>query len=185
MTVPSAFVTALAARPVLHTSRLCLRTPVEADIPAIIAIAGDWEVARRLARMPHPYTAEHARYFLDVVVPAELVWAIVERASGDVVGVVGLSAGGDHLELGYYIAQPHWGRGLATEAGAVVVAYGAGLVGQGALRSGYFADNPASGRVLAKLGFIAVAQAERPCLTTGETKRSVEVAMVPGRNTST
>ena len=64
---------ALADRPVLHTDRLLLRRPDERDIPAIVDIAGDWEVARRLARMPHPYTISNARFFLDVVVPSELV----------------------------------------------------------------------------------------------------------------
>ncbi len=173
---------ALAARPVLRTARLELRRPVEEDTPAIVAIAGDWEVASRLSRMPHPYGPENARVFLDEIVPVELVWGIIERTSGELVGMIGLSADKipGSIELGYYVAQAHWRRGIATEAGAVVAAYGAGLVGQTRLRSGYFADNPASGRVLEKLGFVVLHMSERPCLATGGTKPSVELGFPPG-----
>jgi RimJ/RimL family protein N-acetyltransferase len=173
---------ALMSRPVLRTARLELRRPADRDIAAIVAIAGDWEVARHLSRMPHPYGREDARFFLDEIVPAELIWAIVERNSGLVVGMIGLSAHRipGSIELGYYIARTHWRRGLATEAGAVVTAYGAGLVGQARLRSGYFADNPASGRVLEKLGFVVLHLSERHCLTTGDRKPSIEMGFVPG-----
>ena len=58
----------------------------------------------------------------------------------------------------------------------MVAAYGAGLVGQQRLRSGYFADNPASGRVLEKLGFVNLYPSTRHCLTTGEDKPSMEMA---------
>lgn len=177
------FADALACRPVLHTNRLVLRMPVEQDIPTIIVIVGDWEVASRLARVPHPYTEEDARFFLNEIAPAELTWAIVERASQEMVGVIGLARRADSpgaLELGYYVARPHWGRGFATEAGAVVVAYGAGLVGQPQLKSGYFSDNPASGRVLEKLGFTILHASERPCLATDGMKPSFELGFPQG-----
>ena len=67
-----AYKDALASYPVLHTTRFSLRKPVEKDIPAIVSIAGDWEVASRLARMPHPYSEENAHFFLAEIVPHEL-----------------------------------------------------------------------------------------------------------------
>ncbi len=180
MTTPSdqAYAEALASPPVLHTARLVLRRPERRDIPAIVRIAGDWEVASRLSRMPHPYTEDHARYFLAEIVPNELTWAMADRTSDAMIGAIGLVPRGEPagtVELGYYVAPSHWGQGHATEAGSAVAAYGAGLVGQRRLRSGYFADNPASGRVLRKLGFVALHTAERPCLTTGHAKPSIEV----------
>ena len=174
----AAYEKALASRPVLHTARFVLRMPIEQDIPAIVAIAGDWEVASRLARMPHPYSEENARFFLAEIVPAELVWSIIDRASVEMVGVIGLAPceqADDTIELGYYVGRENWGKGIATEASAVVAAYGVGLVGQRQLRSGYFVDNPASGRVLEKLGFVRLHAAERPCLATGGAKPSIEV----------
>jgi RimJ/RimL family protein N-acetyltransferase len=80
---------ALVDRAILETPRLKLRPPAEPDLQAIAAIAGDWEVASRLSRMPHPYSEADARFFLDIVVPEELVWLIEERSSHGVVGVIG------------------------------------------------------------------------------------------------
>lgn len=170
---------ALASRPILHTTRLFLRMPQEKDISALIDIVGDWEVASRLARIPYPYTEEHARFFLDEVVPAELAWSIIDRATTQMVGIVGLAPYAQEagtIELGYYLGRQHWGNGIATEASAVVAAYGAGLIGQRRLKAGYFEDNPGSGRVLQKLGFVRVGTFERHCLTTNEVKPSVEMA---------
>lgn len=171
---------ALSICPVLLTDRLLLRRPGEQDIAAIIEIAGDWEVASRLARMPHPYTVSDARFFLDAIVPTELVWSIVWQASEQVVGIIGLTATDDDpptAEIGYYVAQKEWGKGIATEAGATVVAFGVELFGRRQLTSGYFADNPASGRVLEKLGFRPIGVAERPCLTEGNVKPSIKMQL--------
>jgi RimJ/RimL family protein N-acetyltransferase len=171
---------ALLDRPVLHSERLVLRVPTEHDIPSIIAIAGDWEIASRLARMPHPYGEAEARFFLDTIVPAELVWLIVERSSDLVIGCVGIAQDDDSpetVELGYYVAREHWGRGIATEAGSVILAYGIGLVGRSRMTAGHFADNPASGRVLEKLGFRQTGLSERPCLAIGALKPSIEMRL--------
>jgi RimJ/RimL family protein N-acetyltransferase len=155
--------------------------PTEHDISAIIGIAGDWEIASRLARMPHPYSEAEARFFFDTIVPAELVWLIVERSSGLVIGCVGIAQDDNSpetVELGYYVAREHWGHGIATEAGSVILAYGIGLVGRSRITAGYFADNPASGRVLEKLGFRQAKLSERPCLAIGGLKPSIEMKLV-------
>lgn len=174
-----AYADALLTRPVLHTPRLVLRTPTEADIPAIVAIAGDWEVARRLGRMPHPYGEPDARFFLDLILPAELAWAIVERGTGRMIGMAGLAPKPDTVELGYYVARDRWGEGVATEAAAVVAAFASGLVGQRSLRSSCFFDNPASGRVLEKLGFVPLHRSERPCLAMGGPRPCIEFGFAP------
>jgi len=165
----------------LDTPRLHLRRPVEQDADAIISIAGDWEVARRLARVPHPYTDADARYFLNHVVPNEPTWAIVWRESRRLVGMMGLAPAPDRrsAELGYYIARDQWGRGIATEAGLAITRYAVESFGYVKLTSGYHQDNPASGRVLAKLGFTRAGTSSRPCLAEGKDKSSFEVEWVP------
>jgi RimJ/RimL family protein N-acetyltransferase len=161
----------------LDTARLHLRRPVEQDADAIISIAGDWEVARRLARVPHPYTDADVRFFFSHVVANEPTWAILWRATRRVIGMVSLvpAPDGRSAELGYYIARDHWGRGVATEAALAVTRVGFESFGYLKLTSGYQTDNPASGRVLAKLGFTIVGTASRPCLAEGADKSSVEV----------
>jgi RimJ/RimL family protein N-acetyltransferase len=166
-------------RPVLETQRLLLRRPDARDIASIVAIVGDWEVARRLARVPHPYGETDAQFFLDVIVPNEWVWAITWRVSGELVGMVGLTpeAGQDAAELGYYVDRRYWGIGIATEAAKSVLDYGIHVLGLRRLTSGYFLDNPSSGRVLSKLGFVEVGRAERSCLATGSIESSVEMRL--------
>jgi RimJ/RimL family protein N-acetyltransferase len=56
-------------------------------------------------------------------------------------------------EIGYWIARPYWGQGYATEAAGGVLEV-ARLLGHGRVSAGHFVDNPASGRVLRKLGFV-------------------------------
>jgi RimJ/RimL family protein N-acetyltransferase len=158
-----------------------LRQPIEQDAEAISAIAGDWAVARRLGRMPHPYTDTHYRFFLDHVVPNEPTWVILWRQTESIIGVIGLKpdADGKSAELGYYIARNCWGRGVATEAARAVVHAGVSSLGYRRLKSGYHMDNPASGRVLTKVGFTVVGTSNRYCLAEGWDKPSVEVALNP------
>lgn len=169
-------------RPVLTTQRLVLRRPQDDDISAIIDIVGDLRVSRQLARIPHPYGEVDARFFLDQIVPSEFVWALTLRTSAQLVGMAGLSATDhpDEAELGYYLAPAHWGFGLATEAGRAILDYGFDVAGFASVTAGHFAENPASGRVLSKLGFVETGRAERPCLATGLTMMSVEMHLGAG-----
>jgi ribosomal-protein-alanine N-acetyltransferase len=167
----------------LFTPRLQLRRPLQADAASIIAIAGDWEVARRLARVPHPYTQEHFQFFIDSVVPEEPTWAIVRRQTEELIGVISLAPddGGQSGEMGYYIARPFWGRGFATEAAQAIVRMGFDVFGYVKLTSGYHADNPASGRVLDKLRFKPCGRSTRPCLADGIMKPSIDVELLECR----
>jgi len=171
-------------RPDLATERLVLRQPQEADIPAIVGIVGDLSVARTLSRIPHPYGEADARFFLDQIVPRELVWALALRSSAQVVGMAGLSPTDDpdEAELGYYLAPAQWGRGLATEAARAIIGYGFGTAGFTSIVAGHFIENPTSGNVLRKLGFVETGRAERSCLATGLTVMSAELRLEgPGR----
>ncbi len=82
-------------RPVLYAPPLILRRPEPRDSDAIVRICGDAEIARRLARVPHPYGATDAAFFLDHVVPHEWVWAITLDGDDTLIGVVGLTPGDD------------------------------------------------------------------------------------------
>lgn len=166
-------------RPTLETERLILRRPEERDIPAIIAIAGDLEVSRHLSRVPYPYTEADAHFFLAEVVPHEWTWGITLRPLDTLVGMVGLTpeADPDTAELGYYVDRRHWGKGIATEAGRRVIQYGLDVLKLRRITSGHFHSNPASGRVLGKLGFFPTGQGERSCLATGVSEPSADMLL--------
>jgi RimJ/RimL family protein N-acetyltransferase len=73
--------------------------------------------------------------------------------AGQAIGATSLRAlEAGNLELGYWLAAEHWGRGLATEAARAMVVFGFEKLGAEAINSGHFIDNPASGRVLEKAG---------------------------------
>lgn len=139
-----------------RTDRLLLRPGWAEDAPALARAIADEAIVRNLAAAPWPYGIEEARAFLhaprDSVLPTFLLF---RRTDGDpeLIGAAGFSRkphGG--VELGYWIARAHWGQGFATEACAQLVEI-ARTLGLCRLEAAYFIDNPASGRVLEKLGF--------------------------------
>ena len=156
----------------ITTERLILRRPEPADTPRLAAFAGDLAVARMLSPVPHPYTEADAEAFVARCAdppPGERVFAV---ADGDgLAGVVGFqrSEGEVLVEVGYWYGPPCWGRGYASEALAAVMRRAADEWGLRALSSGHFIDNPASGRVLEKAGFLYTgARPPRMSLARGE-----------------
>ena len=139
-----------------RTARLLLRPGWAEDARALAGAIADERIVRNLATAPWPYGLRDAEAFLarprDPVLPSLLIFA---RTDGDprLVGECGFGrkpSGG--VELGYWIALPFWGRGYATEAGEALVDIARALR-LPRLQASYFLDNPASGRVLEKLGF--------------------------------
>ncbi len=139
-----------------RTERLLLRPGWAEDAPALAKAIADETIVRNLASAPWPFSLRDAEAFLaaprDPVLPSLLIF---ERTDGEpvLVGACGLGrrASGS-VELGYWISRPHWGRGFATEAGLAMIAIARAL-SLARLEASHFLDNPASGRVLEKLGF--------------------------------
>ena len=144
--------------PEITTPRLRLRTPEAEDVTRIVALANDAEIARNTSGIPYPYTLDHGCAFIAMVRAANPeidLPLLVEHAEHGPVGMVGLHRRDDPWpEIGYWLGRPYWGLGIATEAGAALVDWARAERGLKAIGSGFFADNPASGRVLEKLGFL-------------------------------
>ena len=154
-----------------RTERLLLRPAWPEDWETILWGIGDERVVRNLARAPWPYLPEHAREFArrgqDPRLPAFLLTLPADQGSR-LVGCAGLGESDTGVELGYWIARPYWGRGFATE-GARGVLEMARLLGHARIEAGHYLDNPASGRVLRKLGFQPTGTVKpRDCLARGE-----------------
>ncbi|MBV9549211.1 MAG: GNAT family N-acetyltransferase [Alphaproteobacteria bacterium] len=136
---------------ILESKRLILRPPRPTDIEAMAVWLSDYDVARMMARIPHPYGEEHAEEFLALAPNGRHVF-VIERKDGVFLGMTGLHPDGDGFEFGYWLGKPFWGHGYATEAAHRLITYAFETLGLATLHAGWFADNPASGHVLAKLG---------------------------------
>ena len=141
----------------VRTERLLLRPGWLEDAPAMAHLLCDEAVARNVAKVPYPYTPAHAREFVSRdsggTLPSLLIFART-RASPRLVGGIGLhrdEAGA--IELGYWVGRRFWGLGFATEAGRAMVDLAPRGLRVRRLVSSHFCDNPASGRVLRKIGF--------------------------------
>lgn len=155
-----------------RTPRLTLRPGWPEDAPALVTAIAHEDVAFRLARLPWPYTLAHAEAWLGSP-PAPgnhplLVFAHDRGAAPELVGGVGLHPAGEELEIGYWLTPTAWGRGYATEAGSALVQMARHALGQRRVSAYHHVDNPASGKVLRKLGFQETGRARRHSLARGE-----------------
>jgi RimJ/RimL family protein N-acetyltransferase len=147
------------AQPTLETERLILRPFTLVDAPEVQRAAGERAIADTTLNIPHPYPdgaaeqwiAGHAAGFAYGVLAT---FAIVTRSDGRLVGAIGLVVEPAHAraELGYWIAVSYWGRGYATEAARAVIAFGFDALGLHRIQAQYLTRNPASGRVMQKVG---------------------------------
>lgn len=147
--------------PTLESARLVLRPFRLADAADVQRLAGDRAIADTTLNVPHPYEDGQAELWIETHLPGfaarELAtFAVTLPADGQLIGALSLkiSRAFDMAELGYWIAQPYWGRGYCTEA--VVAAIGFGFEGLGLNRiyANHLARNPASGRVMQKAGMV-------------------------------
>jgi RimJ/RimL family protein N-acetyltransferase len=138
-----------------RSERLFLRPAFPEDSREIYEGICDAGIVAMLAAPPWPYRLADAEEFCardaDPQSPRFVITLPGEKGA-PIVGAVGLHEDGDDLELGYWIARDRWGRGYASEAGRGALEVARAL-GHKRVLSGHFLDNPASGRVLRKLGF--------------------------------
>jgi [ribosomal protein S5]-alanine N-acetyltransferase len=140
---------------ILETERLILRPYAEGDIAELIPLIGAREVAATTLRIPHPYTEQDAREFIAATRQGGLLRRTIRtRADGKLIGGIGLNLEeqDQRAELGYWIGVPYWGHGYATEAGHETLRFGFEELRLNRIFAQHFGNNPASGRVLVKLG---------------------------------
>jgi [ribosomal protein S5]-alanine N-acetyltransferase len=143
--------TTLRAEPMLRTERLVMRALTPGDADAFIALAGDFAVARMTSDIAHPLDVVKALAWLS---PSNGEARFAITLDGRMIGSSGyFRRTSDTAELGFWLGHAWWGRGFATEAARAVARHGFEADGLAAFTSSHFVDNPASARVLAKLGF--------------------------------
>ncbi len=140
----------------LTTERLLLRAYTLEDVPALQRLINSREVALNTLRIPFPYPDGEAERWISThdESKGDHVFAVTLRESAELIGTIGLHVNTDHghAELGYWIGVPYWGRGYATEAAAAVMRFGFETLPLNRIFAIHFSRNPASGRVLQKIG---------------------------------
>ncbi len=145
--------------PTIPRKRLSLRPFTGGDVDDIQRLAGEAAIADTTMNIPHPYTVGMAREWISRHAPSfetgeGVTWAVTLKEDRRLVGAISLMGiKEDHqAELGYWIGKPYWNRGYCSEAGGAVLEYAFTELGLVRVHASHLSRNPASGRVMQKLG---------------------------------
>jgi RimJ/RimL family protein N-acetyltransferase len=157
----------------IQTERLRLRPVTPQDSGRITDLVADPRIHRMLARVAPGQTKAQTLAWIMThergrTEDTDHVFAIT--LAGELIGVIGAHRTGpdEPFEIGYWLAPEAWGQGYCSEAGGAIIRWLEATRGARALVAGHFADNPASGRVLAKLGFLPCGRDKMHCAGRGE-----------------
>jgi len=163
---------AVEVTPTVGTERLVLRGLVRTDAQRISELLGDAKVAVMTANVPHPYSDEDAEAFASRAMARD--WDrepgfVIEHRNFGLVGMLGVKLGETRRpEVGLWLGRPFWNRGYGTEAMRGALKWVKRDWRKNLVVAGHFADNPASGQMLCKAGFLYTGDVElRPCLARG------------------
>jgi len=147
--------------PELETERLLLRSFSPKDAGRVRELAAAREIAATTLNIPHPYEEGMAEAWIstheDAYEAGEAVhYAITRKLQGDLIGAIGLGIERAHqrAEMGYWIGVPYWSKGFCTEAASAILRYGFETLGLHRIYAHHMISNPASGRVMQKIGMI-------------------------------
>ncbi len=145
--------------PELHTPRLKLARLTADDIPALVRYANNRKISDQVLNIPHPYDEPDAVFRISYVLQgfkskARYVFAITLRERAELIGEIGLHLdnGGKIAQLGYWVGEPFWNKGIASESVKAALTFGFGKLGLDLVYATCHIDNPASARVLEKNG---------------------------------
>lgn len=141
----------------IASDRLVLRKLVAKDADALQRLANNVQIHKMLARLPHPYTMEDAVDFIDNLSRTDTEHAYAITRDDALVGVTGFHftqfQNRDVIELGYWLGEPYWGKGYATESATALIAALLAIDPQAPLFARAKAANTKSCNVLEKIGF--------------------------------
>ena len=150
-----------------------LRPWTNNDLPSLVLHANNWNVAKNLMdRFPHPYTTEDGIVFIEMAAKHAPVQVFAIDINGQAVGGIGLHPQSDihrkNAELGYWLAEPFWGKGVVPKAIQEMVDYGFRHFAIDRIYARPFGTNLASQRVLEKAGFRLEGKFDKVLFKNGE-----------------
>jgi ribosomal-protein-alanine N-acetyltransferase len=159
------------------------------DVASLAQHANNWKIWLNLRdAFPHPYTRSHARDFIRNIKHREPQTVFAIDVDNEAVGSIGFVLHSDvervSAEIGYWLAEPLWGRGITTEALVAVTTYAIATHGLNRIYAVPFAWNTASCRVLEKAGYVLEARLRRSAIKNGTVTDQMQYAFIadpPGR----
>lgn len=151
--------------PELTTTRLRLRKIRVSDVPSLLKHVNNKNIADNIVNIPFPYEEEDAVSRMNFVLQGfknkeRFVFAICLADEDELIGEIGLHLDKDNnrAETGYWIAEPFWGKGIATEATAAILQFGFEELQLNKIHATHYLANSASGKVLLNNGMILEAE---------------------------
>ena len=158
----------------IEGEKVNLRTLDLADAGSLLENANDLEVAK-YTRLPHPYTIDHARSYIDDVLNGSkgesLKLGIVLKENDNVVGTISLKEfdlENKNSELGYWLGREYWRKGYMQEAIKLILDYGFNNFDLERIYAKVLHPNTASAKLLEKIGFVLEGKTRKSSLRRGE-----------------
>ena len=144
----------------LTSARLLLRPFTQDDAPEVARLCNNERLNRRVLHLPYPYTEADARAWIGlhaerIAAGRAYEFAVTDRESGALygcAGLIGCDADNRRAEAGYWLGEPYWGRGYATEALGALLAFAFMTLDLNRTGARHFGPNPTSDRVMEKCG---------------------------------
>jgi len=141
--------------PELITNNLTLRKIRPSDIPSLLKYCNNKNISDQIINIPYPYLEDDAVFRMNFVLQGfknkdRYVFAISLKDSEELIGEIGLhlDKGNNSAQFGYWIAEPFWGKGIATEALAAILKFGFETLDLNKIYATHYPDNLASGKVM-------------------------------------
>lgn len=143
------------------------------DLDQLVLLANNPLIAQFMTDgFPHPYTPEHARGFIEFANRDQPVRILAIDIDGQAAGGIGIHPQADihrkNAELGYWLGEPYWGRGIMTDAVRQMVQFAFAHYDITRVFARPFGNNIASQKVLEKAGFTLEARLEKTLFKNGE-----------------
>ena len=158
-----------------QTHRLILRLPDFGDAETMATLLNNWDIARQTLTFPYPYTIKHATGWItrmhETNRNGRYFFTMFRKSDNALVGGGELIVDMPQLqgEIAYWIGQPYWGQGYATEFTKRMIQFGFEELRLNRIEAQYFAENLASARVMQKSGMTYEGTRRQAIIRTNET----------------
>lgn len=143
----------------ISTERLVLRLFQNTDAETVVELCDNYNIYKSTLYLPHPYSIDDAltwieRHLENFNADKSYEFAITDKETGELYGAIALSNNQkfNQGEIAYWVGEQFWGKGYATEASQAIIHFAFDEKKYHKVFARYFSSNPASGRVLEKMG---------------------------------